>query len=476
MGLSDGLRIVKSDHETLVMMSLVSKYNKFVLYVDHDDNVAGIDWDDIVVNPITSLPKVISPRKVETIQNRPEKLPSFYSNLKSSTADVDAGTCGLDSGSEDSDSDNDDLDFVDSDYEIDDDDDDIFIDNVDEEVLYQGVAKGKKIEKGKKARGNRLNQKRVDQTDEEISTDEEDLQLPDSDGEGTVKMGFKAFREVDLQNPSFKVGMLFGSVEVLRKAITEYSLKERVDIKLPRNEKKRLKAVCADGCPWNLYASNDTRSKGLVVKTYFGQHNCQKQWILKRCTSNWLAEKYLEAFRAHQKMSLTNFARTVQKEWNMTPTRSKLARARRLAMKKILGDEVEQYKLLWDYGHGLKRSNPGSTFFLHLTENRFTKLYMSLDACKRGFLAACRPIIFLDGCHIKTKYGGQILTAVGIDPNDCIFPIAIGIVEVESLVTWKWFLQTLKDDLGIDNTYPWTIMTDKQKVTLIILVSSIYDA
>lgn len=186
MGLSDGLRIVKSDHDTLVMMALVSKYNKFVLYVDHDDNVAGIDWDDIVVNPITSLPKVISPRKVETIQNRPEKLPSFYSNLKSSTADVDAGTCGLDSGSEDSDSD---LDFIDSDYEIDDDDDDIFIDNVDEEVLDQGVAKGKKIEKGKKARGNRLNQ-----TDEEISTDEEDLQLPDSDGEGTVKMGFKAFR------------------------------------------------------------------------------------------------------------------------------------------------------------------------------------------------------------------------------------------------------------------------------------------
>jgi hypothetical protein len=265
MGLSDGLRIVKSDHDTLVMMALVSKYNKFVLYVDHDDNVAGIDWDDIVVNPITSLPKVISPRKVETIQNRLEKLPSFYSNLKSSTTDVDAGTCGLDSGSEDSDSD---LDFIDSDYEIDDDDDDdIFIDNVDEEVLYQGVAKGKKIEKGKKARGNRLNQKRVDQTDEEISTDEEDLQLPDSDGEGTVKMGFKAFREVDLQNPSFKVGMLFGSVEVLRKAITEYSLKERVDIKLPRNEKKRLKAVCADRCPWNLYASNDTKSKGLVVVT-----------------------------------------------------------------------------------------------------------------------------------------------------------------------------------------------------------------
>jgi hypothetical protein len=42
-----------------------------------------------------------------------------------------------------------------------------------------------------------------------------------------------------------------------------------------------------------------------------------------------------------------------------------------------------------------------------------------------------------------------------MDPNDCMFPIAIVVVENESLVTWKWFLKTLKDDLKIDNTYPW---------------------
>jgi hypothetical protein len=47
-------------------------------------------------------------------------------------------------------------------------------------------------------------------------------------------------------------------------------------------------------------------------------------------------------------------------------------------------------------------------------------------------------------------------------------PIAMVVVEVESLVTWKWFLQTLVNDLGIDNTSPWTIMTNKEKVIILI--------
>jgi hypothetical protein len=70
------------------------------------------------------------------------------------------------------------------------------------------------------------------------------------------------------------------------------------------------------------------------------------------------------------------------------------------------------------------------------------------------------------GCHFKTKYGGQLLTVVGMDPNDCIFPIAFAVVEVEDTSTWSWFLGTLKQDLGIVNTGPWTIMSDKQKVSL----------
>uniref|UniRef100_A0A453FLQ3 Zinc finger PMZ-type domain-containing protein n=1 Tax=Aegilops tauschii subsp. strangulata TaxID=200361 RepID=A0A453FLQ3_AEGTS len=39
----------------------------------------------------------------------------------------------------------------------------------------------------------------------------------------------------------------------------------------------------------------------------------------------------------------------------------------------------------------------------------------------------------------------------------------MGMVEVESTFSWEWFLTTVKNDLNIVNTSPFTIMSDKQK-------------
>ena len=192
--LPDGLRIVSCDADTLVMMSVVHKFRQFVLYVDHDDHIAGLNWEDIVVNPIGSLPKVLSPRKVEFVEKKENvKLPDFYSNLDSIK---DFEQCSGEG------SDYEDQDFVDSDYDMED-DDDLFWDNVDE-VVDEGIAKGKRIGKGKGL---------AVLEEEELSTNEDDLQAPDSDGEGHIRMAFKSFRAVDMQNPKFKVGMLFETVE-----------------------------------------------------------------------------------------------------------------------------------------------------------------------------------------------------------------------------------------------------------------------
>jgi len=98
-----------------------------------------------------------------------------------------------------------DSDFVDSDYDLEDQDDDLFVENVDEDVIDQGATRGKKIGKGESTSARKL-KKRMS-TGDDVSSDEDDLYLPDSDGEGQVSKKFKSFRDADLENPIFKVGM-----------------------------------------------------------------------------------------------------------------------------------------------------------------------------------------------------------------------------------------------------------------------------
>ena len=102
----------------------------------------------------------------------------------------------------------------------------------------------------------------------------------------------------------------------------------------------------------------------------------------------------------------------------------------------------------------------------------FERIYICLGACKRGFLAGCRPVIGLDGCHLKSPNTGQLLAAVGIDANNQSFLLAYAVVEAENKESWKWFIRLVMEDIQMQNQHGWTFITDKQKV--IIPFFSIY--
>jgi hypothetical protein len=462
------------------MLKFVDMGHQFIrLFLDHDDSMRAVNWDDVIQFPVAELPPVISPCKpLQTVREevqepvpiqvvhgdegdhmmasrrqglRTRSKQSYACDMEAEKKQAAASRSNEEQAGSEKDDDPD-YELDDSEYDISEDDEDLDADTIEEDKKMKHMSRKMKEEVG----------------NDGYSEEEEDLWAPDSDEE-TVDFKFKTFREEDLKCVQFKVGQVFESVHLVRKAIRVYSCQNRYDIKLPVNDQKRIKAKCVGGeteeCIWYLWASYDSRTKCWQIKRYCGDHTCSRKWKVHAFTANFLADKYLEAFRADQDMNMKSFSRIVQKDWNMTPSRSKLQRARRLAMTVIYGDEEGQYKLLWDYANEIRRSNPGSSFFVTLDENsRFRRAYMSMEASKRGFLEGCRPIIFIDGCFIKTRYRGQLLAAVGIDPNNCIFPIAVACVEVEDTANWTWFLETLKKDLDIVNTFPWTIMSDKQKV------------
>ena len=134
-------------------------------------------------------------------------------------------------------------------------DDDLFednIDNTDDEDVKIPKGQGKE-----KAKANMLREAAKICKEEDFEG--EDLWEPNSDTE-SVPYRFKTFRQEDLHNPKFHVGLCFESVEMLRKAIQAYSCLNRQDIKLPVIDKRRVNAKCSAGCKWNLWASIDRKS------------------------------------------------------------------------------------------------------------------------------------------------------------------------------------------------------------------------
>jgi hypothetical protein len=151
---------------------------------------------------------------------------------------------------------------------------------------------------------------------------------------------------------------------------------------------------------------------------------------------------------------LQSFATKLIREFKIYPPRWKLRRARKDALSFIHGDEEGQFKQLLEYGHELKRTNTSSKFFVTTYSSNdqdnpehmehLATIYWSYDACKRGFLAGCRPFICIDGIHINIRYKVVLLTTLGIYPNDCIYPIDFGLCEVECTSSWERFSKILK--------------------------------
>ena len=101
----------------------------------------------------------------------------------------------------------------------------------------------------------------------------------------------------------------------------------------------------------------------------------------------------------------------------------------------------------------------------------FKRMYICFGGLKHGFKLGCRKVIGLDGTHIKNSYKGQILTAVGVDPNNCMYPVAYAVVEAENHNSWLWFLKLLADDLSLDSGIGWTLISDRQKDLLNFVAS-----
>ncbi|PPD92806.1 hypothetical protein GOBAR_DD10238 [Gossypium barbadense] len=89
--------------------------------------------------------------------------------------------------------------------------------------------------------------------------------------------------QTDMRNPILIKGLVFPSRDILKDAVKQYERINRVVTKLTRNDKLRVKAVCAPSCPWTLWASKlnpkDPMDGSWQIKTIVNHHKCSKGLI-----------------------------------------------------------------------------------------------------------------------------------------------------------------------------------------------------
>ncbi|VVA39283.1 PREDICTED: transposon, partial [Prunus dulcis] len=229
---------------------------------------------------------------------------------------------------------------------------------------------------------------------------------------------FKQYRrDVDLKNPEFRLGMKFANKKLLIEAIKELAIIEGREV----------------------YGSKISREEGtFAIKTLSLEHQCGRVDKLRHTTSKWLCDRYANKLKRNSDFDLKSFQQDVLEDYKINVTKLQVYRAKRLARDLNEGTFKEQYARLWDYAEELKTANKGST----------VKIKTQIVKGETGFLEGCRPVIGVDGCHLKGPYPGQILTTVGVDGNND---------------SWIWFFNLLIEDLGITNEKAWVVISDKQK-------------
>lgn len=217
------------------------------------------------------------------------------------------------------------------------DDDGLYEAFVDEELEFVGVP---------------LNNEKMAVVDDESLLSDEDSKYnsensfyssSDEENEGRRKTPFKKFRpETNMEDPRFKLGMIFSTTKDFKTTIKEHEIKQQRNVKLVKNDQRRVRARCEAPCEWEVYIVKVMAESTYQGRTYTSTHTCTKTYSNTNVTSTIIARRYMEDLRTNPWIPITAFKARLRKEMKCDVSKSQLYRAKRKAAKLIYGSYLEQ--------------------------------------------------------------------------------------------------------------------------------------
>ncbi|XP_076931292.1 uncharacterized protein LOC143596393 [Bidens hawaiensis] len=239
--------------------------------------------------------------------------------------------------------------------------------------------------------------------------------------------------------------------------VKSYAIHARRDLYIKKNDPLRFRVICLGTDPNLVIGEGSNVSSREKLKAMPRKHDCLRSRTIGLYTMSTIAKEIEVELQTTPNLSSKELKAKFQHMHQVQLSESKMRRAKTIALQRKDGDYTKQYTHLRSYIDELLKANPGSTIKLdvepcanpNLKTRQFRRIYVCYAALVKGFKLLGRELLGLDGCFMKGKYPRQILTAVGTDGNNCLYPVAFAIVEAECTDSWKWFLDLLGDDLDL---------------------------
>ncbi|KAL6494483.1 hypothetical protein OROGR_031283 [Orobanche gracilis] len=246
--------------------------------------------------------------------------------------------------------------------------------------------------------------------------------------------------------------VIFNNKASMIASVGLYHLLQHLEFETKKSSPQRYVLVCKhnkDVCPFILRAKS--LGNAWVVDVWC-THTCEKD--LRYHADPTVLSKVLASYFVPNLMvegvvlRPRDIQAQVQRLFGAKIKYSTVLSARNQALTMTYGDSSESFRKLPSYFYMLEQSNPGSVLASQTDEaGAFEYCFMSLAASIRGF-KACRPVIVVDGTHLKGKYNGIMFVAATKDANEQIFPLAFGLGAKECDESWIWFLEQCRRTFG----------------------------
>lgn len=187
----------------------------------------------------------------------------------------------------------------------------------------------------------------------------------------------------------------------------------------------------------------------------------------RHLTSKIVSEYILEHVRNGPLFAVKEIQTLMKNKFDVDISYKKAWFARRNAIDVVYGDWPTSIAQLPKYMKELQAMNPGTAIFWrhHSQSNTgtyiFGYVFWSFGPVIEAF-RHMRPVICVDGTHMRGPYKSKLLTAIGINADNRYLPLAFALVDEENNESWSWFMTQLRVHV-CPNIFGICVISDRHK-------------